>query len=516
MPAVLVFGIVLLGMAWPCPSFASGPDNGATTVVGSMGSARKGHTATRLPDGRVLIAGGYGSGDIPARDYGELSSAELFDPATGRFIPTGSMGSVRGYHAATLLRNGKVLVARDNSAELYDPSAGTFTPTGPMTRVRRSGFTATLLRDGRVLVAGGKNIGGDEGGDASQTAELYDPSTGTFSPATGPLVAPRIRHTATLLRDGMVLLAGGEAVASAYSAELFDPASGRFEPLPTLMASFHLGHAATLLRDGKVLFSGGIGAGRQELYDPGTRTFSRSGPHGRSDRDFTATPLPDGTVLFAGGHFDTGMLWIQIDDVMAWDPATGVSAHASPMGGRRLGHTATQLSDGRILFAGGGEAGHRGRVFASAELYDPEKRMASAGAGKAFEPGVGWRAARSKIADLCRDGKLLAVIGHEYCTAQGIDFEHDGRTEDAVVARVFKENRFDNGAITRTDTVFLRTARGEITQLGEIAVRSKPVERSRKEEDSGVEILSNRPGGAPAGYRYYNVDGEWGRVTREK
>jgi hypothetical protein len=227
----LGLGIVLLGISWSCSSFASGPDNGAITIVGSMGSARRGHTATLLPDGKVLIAGGYGSEDVSARYYGELSSAELFDPASGRFIPTGSMGSVAGYHTATLLRNGKVLVVRGKSAERYDPSAGTFTPTGPMAFVRWSGFTATLLRDGRVLVAGGRNRGGDEGADPSQTAELYDPSTGTFSPAAGPLVAPRTRHTATLLRDGKVLLAGGGAAASMSSAELFDPASGRFEPV---------------------------------------------------------------------------------------------------------------------------------------------------------------------------------------------------------------------------------------------------------------------------------------------
>ena len=172
-----------------------------------MNVERAAHTATLLPDGRVLIAGGFreeGTSEIA------ISSAEIFDPETNTFTPTSDMNAPRNGHTATLLPNGQVLIAggwdqsgRTSTAELYDPQTGTFEYTGSM-MAPRQGLTATLLKNGQVLIAGG-----DSARNTPQlTAELYDPATETFTP-TGNLKDGRIGHTSTLLTDGTVLLVGG-------------------------------------------------------------------------------------------------------------------------------------------------------------------------------------------------------------------------------------------------------------------------------------------------------------------
>jgi N-acetylneuraminic acid mutarotase len=192
------------------------------TATGSMPNSHVNHTATLLPDGRVLMVGAYDSDGAPA-------SAELYDPSTGSWKATGDMTRGRAEHTATLLLDGRVLVAgggdsgtaRTNTAELYDPSTGSWTATGDMTEAR-SGHTATLLPDGRVLVAG---AGGDNG-VASATAELYDPRTGTWT-ATANMMERHSYHTSTLLPDGTVLVAGGgESIAPSCTSR----APGRGPP----------------------------------------------------------------------------------------------------------------------------------------------------------------------------------------------------------------------------------------------------------------------------------------------
>jgi WD40 repeat protein len=330
-----------------------------------MNYPRSDQTATLLPDGLVLIVGGYDNG-LP------LASAELYDPATGIFGQTGSLTNARYLHSATLLPDGQVLIAGgvdgSNTAELYDPKRGAFSPTGSMA-TERVFQSSTLLPDGRVLVAGGAL-------DAS--VEIYDPGSGVFT-ATGSMGTFRQSCTATLLPNGRVLIAGGEIPAEAMSeikfasAELYDPATGTFSPTGS-MSTYRAWDTATLLLDGRVLVAGGRGGSTggdysltsAELYDPATGTFSPTGSMASDHADGTATLLPDGRVLIAGGYNNTAEIY---------DSETGKFSKTGSMGYWRAWATATLLPDGRVLIAGGegGPAGGplNGSTLSSAELYDP-------------------------------------------------------------------------------------------------------------------------------------------------
>jgi hypothetical protein len=204
------------------------PDSRSWTWAGSLAEARLGNTATLLPNGKVLVAGGYTSERL--NDAAPVIDAELYDPATSAWTYTGALAGDRYGHTATLLPNGKVLVAGGTylnhgsgqqlqqilySAELYNPDTGTWTPTGSMV-VNRSDHTATLLPNGKVLVAGGFSGSGLDGVPVN-SAELYDPVSGTWT-ATGALAVNRYWHTATLLPNGQVLVAGGDIDAGTYNS----------------------------------------------------------------------------------------------------------------------------------------------------------------------------------------------------------------------------------------------------------------------------------------------------------
>src|SRR5262249_20756860 len=240
------------------------PGSGSFSRTGNMITPRRLHTATRLADGRVLVAGGFGPN-------GSVASAELYDPATGTFTPTGSMTSAQSSHAATLLDNGKVLIAGGiiatpsvlpGRAELYDPDSGTFFAV-PLSH-RLVWPTATLLPDGNVLTAVGRfveyvGIAGIAQGYAIirlsfESSQLFDPVANSFA-ATGAIPSwTTYWHTATLLKNGMVLTAGGgsgdDGLYSA-SASLFDPATRTFNEIAS-MTTVRAGHTATLLNDGTV------------------------------------------------------------------------------------------------------------------------------------------------------------------------------------------------------------------------------------------------------------------------
>ncbi len=269
------------GEAWATSELYD-PTTGSWTATGStVAEHQGGETVTLLPDGRVLLAGGFDDRNSPK---GVTASAELYDPGSETWTITGSMIAPRANHTATLLPDGRVLVAGghdlDNataSAELYDPASGTWTATGSMS-TPLAGGTAALMRDGRVLVADFALAGPCAAARCSLVfvAELYDPVTETWTATESTPTPHYLRYSATLLPDGKLLVAGGadsgsEGYTNLASAELYDPDTGTWTATPTMSVARE-GHTATLLRDGRVLVAGGVGeAGASaELYDPGS------------------------------------------------------------------------------------------------------------------------------------------------------------------------------------------------------------------------------------------------------
>ena len=344
-----------------CAFLLAGPlaTQGAPTNfvnTGSLATPRVGHTATLLPNGKVLVAGGS-----------PYAGAELYDPASGTWTATGSLNKGYSYDTATLLPNGMVLVTGEvvtfvpplhrrfsAIAELYNPATGTSAATGiPVTATRLD--TATLLAGGRVLAVAGAS------------AERYDPASGTWA-ATGSLVIARSRYTATLLLNGKVLVVGGDGVGGPIaSAELYDPASGTWSATGSLVTARDA-HTATLLPNGKVLVAGGYSNGvlaSAELYDPASGTWSATGSLATARFLHTATLLPNGKVLVAGGENNTPPFSTSAE---LYDPASGTwSATGSLNTARAYGDTATLLPNGKVLVAGG--LGLSDSPLASAELY---------------------------------------------------------------------------------------------------------------------------------------------------
>ena len=346
-----VAGAIGLGSA-PSPE-PLGPGMFSPTSPLTVG--RVSHTTTLLPDGRILVAGGYEAD----------SSAEVRSATDGTFEPTlGTTLKVpRHHHTATLLDNGRVLLVGGKdaqSAEVWDPNTEGFTSLGPLVEYR-SNHTATLLSDGRVLIVGGY--------DGPAAAELFDPDTGRFSPA-GSLAHVRGHHRAALLSDGRVLIVGGPA-----EAELWDPETMAFSPAGSLAQSRWWG-TATALPDDRVLVIGGFageafGEGdgpvpTAELWDPRKHSFTPAGSLLEARGHHTATLLDDGRILVVGGGDGPDA---PTRSAELWDPATLTFSAADSLADARGGHTATLLPDHRVLVIGGYGAGDI--PLASTEIWDP-------------------------------------------------------------------------------------------------------------------------------------------------
>ena len=335
--------------------------SGGWTMTGSMALPRLLHTATLLDDGRVLVAGGFNV------------SSELYDEQTGGWSATGSTLTTHRGHTATKLPNGQVLIVGGGecpitriTAELYVPSAGRWKGARNTLR-QRYHHTATLLANGKVLVIGGD--GSEYGEDALASAEVYDIASDSWT-YTGSLSQARGHHTATTLPDGKVLVTGGfNASGTALAtAEVYDPATGRF----SFVGNMNLGrgyHTATALAGGKVLVTGGAGidpaqSASAELYDAATGSWSYTGSMKQPRRSHTATLLPNGKVLVAGGYHQATGIQTASD---LYDPATGTWSETFAMNVDRYGQTATLLPNGTVL-AAGGVSNHD---QSSSEFYTP-------------------------------------------------------------------------------------------------------------------------------------------------
>src|SRR5215472_3628509 len=354
----LVSSLILPVLATTAAAATSGGLGPPNTFVATapLGVAQSGQTATLLPDGKVLVAAGG------------TTNAELYNPATRRFAPAAKMPLAVSGATATLLPNGKVLVAggvhrfhQVTNAELYDPATGTWAATGAM-NVARSGQTATLLRGGQVLVAGGGCNGSGYGCDAGsfeaalRSAELYDPATGTWA-KTGSMKDGREDFTATLLKNGQVLAAGGfnncddDFCSDINTAELYNPATGKWTQTGSMQGAREQ-QSATLLNNGDVLVAGGLNEGgfccsqfeysSAELFNPATGTWAPTASMAAKHAGQAATLLPNGWVLVTGGGGPDGQPLTTAEEFLTGNgPLVTVTPGSIAFGGQLVGTAST-------------------------------------------------------------------------------------------------------------------------------------------------------------------------------
>lgn len=339
------------------------------TLAGTMHTPRKAHTATRLPGGRVLVTGGYST------TSSGLSDAEEYEPKTNTWTAVGPMHTRRLRHTATLLPDGKVLVSGGykggpdgnetvptSDAEIYDPDSQTFTKDSPMS-IPRGYHTATLLTDGRVLVTGGFGPTTPSGYNILNTAEVYDPTMHIWM-AVGPMHDKRGAHIASLLLDGRVLVACGfEGSIPLATAEVYDPAMQTFTPVSAMEEPRHRVDAVRL-SDGRVMVAG-VSA-PAEIYDPEMDAWSRTGSITPQATGPALTTLPGGLVLGTGGT--RAKQTDPLKNAEVYDPLLDAWPAVGSMTDGRTQHTTTLLLDGRVLVAGGG-GDAPGSAFDSAELF---------------------------------------------------------------------------------------------------------------------------------------------------
>jgi hypothetical protein len=337
------------------------------------------------------------------------NDADIYDPLSGGISPAaGQMNVNRENHSAITLRDGRVLVAGGyndhflKSAELFNPADGSFSLTGEMTTTR-SGASAIALKGGTVLIAGGYN------GLYLRSAETYDASSGRFRSVVNQLIVPRQNAKAVLLNDGAVLLTGGYNGTFLNSAELYDPTNRRFDLIEDVMTEARHGHTATLLADGRVLLTGGCNNSQvneiicdrflasTEVFNPVTKTFTATGSMSTPRFNHTATVLPDGRILVAGGTNGVSPL----ASAEIYDPASGAFSQAGNMGAARENHSASALLNGNVLIAGG----YSDRSIDSVEIYDAVTKTFTLLAST-------MSVSRSQhAATVLADGKVLLVGG---------------------------------------------------------------------------------------------------------
>ncbi len=331
--------VATITFAFPC--LLSAASGGSFVNLGDMTMARLYHGVALLPDGKVLIAGGFSVSQ-------DTSSAEIYDPAARTFTATGSMESPREFcakaDAPIPLVNGKVLVVGGRSgntyistAELYDETTGVFSPTGSMSTGRFCP-TVTLLADGRVLVAGGFS----QMFSALNSAEIYDPASGTFSPTNGNLIAPRGGAIGSLLQDGTVLIVEGYGNTMAYltTSEIFDPTSGTFRTTGSTPVGVGFPYEGVAqLKNGNVLVTGFSRINPARIYSPATGVFTEAASEPFVEYGETDIALNNGNVINVG---KSGHLYVTSSNQFIDGPTMIGSDSAAIL-----------LNDGTVLVCGG-------------------------------------------------------------------------------------------------------------------------------------------------------------------
>ena len=385
------------------------------TFILNMKSGRQGHTATTLSDGRILVTGG-------TDEFGTSPLGEIFNPTDNTWTPIRAMRHARTFHTATLLNDGKILVAggedsagRMRRVEIYDPNTNSWVD-GPDLLTLRGGHSATRLNDGQILLVGGR------GASPVNTAEIYNPQDNTWN-ATGSTVKAHAFHTATLFQDGRVLVVGGDPLSDdpgLTEAEIYNPGTGQWSSAGDLEIGRAF-HTATLLKDGRVLITGGSKEQPEaEIYYPDTNKWKTIGQMEIRRLEHTASLLPDGRVLVVGGRdpedYPNGTAEI-------FNPSTGTFSPAGDLDLVRQKHSASNLNDGRVIIVGGG--GDDG-VLKGIEIFDPtQSRWLVDDVKGLWRSGTELNQSRtSHTATLLSDGRVLVVGGRTKQVKEG----QDGKT----------------------------------------------------------------------------------------
>lgn len=354
------------GQGEAAPPADSGPDGPKQpahwTTVSAAAPAVINHTATLLKDGRVLIVGGQTR--EPMKSPVPTAGAYLYDPGQDTVTPAGSLTTARYHHSATLLQDGRVLIAGGStgaythldSAELFDPSkpSASAWSAGPALPSVRGSHTATRMTDGKVLLIGGEGTSGE-----LSSMVIFDPSSNGWMAPSAVLKKPRTAHSATALQNGKIFVAGGsDGTYYTSSAEVYDPAAGTTTMLGASLSKGRLRHTADLLPSGKVLIVGGYCGitctiASDDLYDPATDTMAPISHLGDPPAFHASAVLKDGRVLVSGGMTDlaTGK---GTEKAAAFTTSGGGMWQQLPvMASARYRHTATTLADGSVLVVGG-------------------------------------------------------------------------------------------------------------------------------------------------------------------
>ena len=376
----LISALLLIGfLGTTIQAFAASGGSGTFTITGSLNTARYDHTATLLPNGEVLVVGGIGVNG----NYTSLASAELYDPQKGKWTTTGSMSVGRTGLTATLLPNGLVLVAGGSdyyvncyaTAELYNPSTGQWTLTGSMSQPRCL-HSATLLPNGEVLVSGGVNSIYDYSRPTVSSAEIYNPNTGTWAP-TGSLNVSRASAATLLLENGQVLAAGGynntgNNNPNTYltSAELYDSSTGTWSLTTSMSPGAGLPTTPVLLSDGDMLI-----ANDAQFYIPNTASWAATGA-----LPTVAFPPTKATILGNGNALGTGCEckstkyynchFVPTNAAYLYSFSGNTWSQTGSMNHARFSQTMTLLASGDVLVVGGYYGIYR-TALSSAELYTP-------------------------------------------------------------------------------------------------------------------------------------------------